>query len=68
MADQEVRSPNSITNDMPHPRRVDALQQGGPFVDRSDSGAPSKPRADQSSPVPVQGMPVGVTQDRGRRG
>ena len=68
MADQEVRSPNTVTRDTPHNRRGDALQHGGPFGDRrADSGhiaghvgkAASSPaslrRGDQ--PEPVQGAP-----------
>jgi len=66
MADQEVRSPNSVTRDTPHPRRNETGQMhGGPFSERADSGAPWKPRADQNAPV--QGQPLGVMQDRGRR-
>ena len=65
MADQEVRSPHSLTNDEPHPRRGDALTQARVYRGDSDHAASWKPRADQNSPV--HGQPVGVMQDKGRR-
>lgn len=61
MADREVRSPHSRTNDQSHPRLGEtASMHGGPFVDRrADQGTPAKPQ--------VQGQPLGVIQDKGRR-
>ena len=38
MADQIVRSPHSLINDQPHPRRGDEIRHGGPFNPRADSG------------------------------
>ena len=63
MADQEVRSPHSLTNDQPHPRRGE-LTQARIYRGDSDPTLP-KPRAGQNAPV--QGQPLGVMQDRGRR-
>lgn len=60
---REVRSPNSLSRDTPHPRRGEtASMHRGPFADRrADSGL-------GTGAVPVQGMPTGVVPDRGRRG
>ena len=64
MAEQIVRSPNTVTRDTSHNRRVDALEHGGPFNPRADS----QRRADQSQPgvPPVVGQSPGVVPDRGR--
>ena len=63
MADQEVRSPNTFlrSDPTPHPRRNEtASMHRGPFADlRADSGLGQK--------APVQGQPVGVMRDKGRR-
>ncbi len=63
MGETIVRSPNSLTSDQPHPRRGE-LTQARIYRGDSDHTPSWKQRADRNSPV--QGQPVGVTQDKGR--
>lgn len=61
--DREVRSPwsSGAQNAEPGPNKLTHAR-----IYRSDiDHAPPKPRADQTSQV--QGMPVGVMRDKGRR-